>query len=212
MIRFVYFDLGNVIVYFSVPCMLQQVNEIADMKELTEKRLAELIFGSGLECRLECGEISELEFYEEFKKLLGKEIPLPSLKKAMTDIFTPNASILPVMEQLSQANIPCGILSNTSTGHWNHCKTAYPLIHQLVPTNHVLSFEVGAMKPNRAIYEAAMRQAAEAVDGIQTSEVLFIDDLETNIAAARDFGFDAILYTETPALLDELQQRGLPIH
>lgn len=53
-----------------------------------------------------------------------------------------------------------------------------------------LSNEMHMAKPDRRIFEEALRRA-----GIRADETLFIDDLEKNVEAARAVGMDAMLST-----------------
>ena len=62
-IEFLYFDLGMVLVTFSVERMCRQMAEVAG---ITPDRVHEVIFQQGLQRRYEVGAISEHEFYEEF--------------------------------------------------------------------------------------------------------------------------------------------------
>ncbi|HBT76343.1 MAG TPA: hypothetical protein DEB39_05320 [Planctomycetaceae bacterium] len=204
--RFVFFDLGNVIVKFSIEKLLHQaaavVGRDADM-------LYDVIFDTHLQHRHERGEITEDEYYDTFCDRIGVRVRKDVLLSAISDIFTFNTPMLPVMAYFAERDIPRGILSNTAPAHWNHCRATYPEIHRLIPSNHVLSYEVGAMKPDRRIYETAFQTSARIVPGITPSEILFIDDLEQNIAAARDFGFDAVRYLDDARLAQSLRERGI---
>ena len=53
----------------------------------------------------------------------------------------------------------------------------------------VFSMRVRAMKPDRAIYDAAL-----GLTGADAGEIFYIDDLAANIEAARALGFHTHLY------------------
>ncbi|MDR3108737.1 MAG: HAD family phosphatase [Planctomycetaceae bacterium] len=211
MIRFVYFDFGNVLVYFSVPRLLKQVRDVVDANAATIEQMSEVVFGSGLENRFETGLITEAEFLDEFQSIVGKKLPVDKLRQAVSDIFSLNQAIFPVLQSLNDANVPRGILSNTSIMHWEFCKIKYPIVHELIPSNHVLSYEAGSMKPEQGIYKTALQQVTKVMPSIQSQEILFIDDLEHNVQAAKKFGFDAVRYTDTKNLTAELKKRGLEV-
>ena len=63
----------------------------------------------------------------------------------------------------------------------------------------VISGEVGVNKPDRRIYEQLMEQFR-----VEPTEALFIDDLPTNVAAARLLGFHVVRFTDAAALRHEL--------
>ena len=68
----------------------------------------------------------------------------------------------------------------------------------------VLSHEVGALKPAEKIYRRAIELA-----GGPPEQIFFTDDMTSHIDGARKLGIDAVQYTTTEALWDELRQRGV---
>ena len=78
--RFLYFDLGNVILHFDHRVAARQ---IAELTELPEQRVWDVLFAGGLELRYEAGELDDCRFYEEFCRLTGARpdqgtAPLPA--------------------------------------------------------------------------------------------------------------------------------------
>ena len=67
-----------------------------------------------------------------------------------------------------------------------------------------LSFEVGAVKPEPAIYLRCLESL-----GVEPGEALFVDDRRENVEAARSLGMDAVLFEDEDSLAAELQRRGL---
>jgi putative hydrolase of the HAD superfamily len=63
----------------------------------------------------------------------------------------------------------------------------------------VLSWQVGAAKPQRRIFEALIETLR-----LNPQEILLIDDVEANIAAARDIGLQGILFTDVASLRSDL--------
>jgi len=64
----------------------------------------------------------------------------------------------------------------------------------------VYSHEVGIAKPDPRIYALTCERL-----GIQPAEMLFVDDYAPNIAAARAFGAQAILYQTTEQTIAEIE-------
>lgn len=199
--KVLYFDLGNVLLYFDHARAARQMAAVAGIDETLAW---EVVFSGGLEHRYERGEISRQEFYETFCRLTDSRPNLDELERAASDIFTLNVSILPVVGNLCNAGYRLGILSNTNESHWRFVSQGRYAI--LLGTFDVLalSYRLKAMKPEPEIFQAAARLA-----GAQPQEILYVDDLEGHIQAARAAGFDAIRYTGTPELVSELEQRGL---
>ena len=207
MIRFIFFDLGNVLVRFSVDRLVQQGAELTGR---SAEEVRQAIFGSGMERKVEIGQVTDEEFYEHFCRELGCRPEPEAVAWAMNDIFEENEGMHPLTQRLAEIDFPRGILSNTGPGHWNHCCTFFSFIPERFPTNHVLSYKVGTMKPDHEIYRAALSVAEHAVPGIRPKEVLFIDDLEKNVVGAQEFGFDAVRYVSDEQLRNDVAIR-LPV-
>jgi FMN phosphatase YigB (HAD superfamily) len=176
---------------------------------LTNEELFRAIYGDGMQKQVECGTITEKEFYEEFCRRVNQRPPREELRNAMNDIFYICEDTQPFIKRLAEESFPRGILSNIGFPHWEYCLEKFPELFALFPENRVLSCKAGAMKPMQEIYQHAFEVAQKAVKEIQKSEVLFIDDMLPNILGAKEFGFDAVHYTETELLAGEIEKRGL---
>jgi FMN phosphatase YigB (HAD superfamily) len=204
--RFIFFDLGNVLLRFSIKRLARQGAELIGC---SEDEVMQAAFGNGIAKKTECGEISELDYYESFCNSIGQQPDPLQLADALNDIFEVVEEMQPFLRQLVTVDFPRGILSNTGSGHWNHCIKKYPFLLHCFPKNHVLSFQVGAMKPDRKIYEAALETALTTVSDIKQNEILFIDDLEPNVLGAKEFGFDSFQFLSENQLAGELAKRTI---
>ena len=199
--RFIYFDLGNVLLKFDHRLAARQMSEVAG---IAEDRAWQVIFEGDLLRRCEAGEIDDREFYEIFCRETDSRPDYDALAWAGCNIFTPNFSIFPVVAALNSSGYPLGILSNTSLSHWAHCSGGrYALIQKAFGV-HALSYEIGACKPSPKIFEGAARLA-----GVAPRDIFFADDIAGHVAGARAAGFDAVQYTTTSALVADLRARGL---
>ena len=68
----------------------------------------------------------------------------------------------------------------------------------------LISGECGVIKPDPRIYTLLIERF-----GLDPSRIVYIDDVEANITAARPFGIHAIHFTSPAALRDELVALGL---
>ena len=118
--------------------------------------------------------------------------------------------MLPVARRLAKSNFPRGVLSNTNPMHWKYVETAFPRIWNYFPAHKIASFEVKTVKPLPEIYEIALAEARKELPDLQPNEVLFVDDLEANVVAAAEFGFQTIHYVDHDAFLAEMARLGLP--
>jgi len=199
--KFLYFDLGKVLVDFSIDRMVDQVAEAAGTEP---ERVREVLFGGALQLQYETGRISTEEFYEAFCRRTGTRAAPEGLLKAFNEIFKLNVSIVPVVAQLRAAGYPMGVLSNTCDAHWQHCVRRFRLLTDGLFRVQVRSYEVGAMKPDAAIFHAAAERA-----GVKPHRIFYTDDIPGHVEGARAVGFDAVTYTSTAALVGELRRRGV---
>ena len=143
--RFLYFDLGNVLLHFDHRLACRQMGEVAGVPA---DRVWDMVFASGLELRYESGEIDDRQFYETFCSQTGTRPDYDALLMAGSCIFTPNWSIFPVVGALAAAGYRLGILSNTCPGHWSYCSSGrYGLLNKGFEV-YALSYELKACKPS----------------------------------------------------------------
>ena len=198
--RFIYFDMGNVLLHFDEH---RATRQIASLTGVDQQRVHQVVYGSGLQDRYETGTVTPQQFRDEFCQATGAQPPLEALEHAASDMFELNVPIVPLVAHLKGAGHALGILSNTCSSHWHHVHRRFTLIRAFFPTT-VLSYHVGAMKPAASIYE----QAAEMAQ-VRPQEIFFMDDRPANVEAAKDAGFDAVLFTDVPALAADLRSRGI---
>jgi HAD superfamily hydrolase (TIGR01509 family) len=198
--KFLYFDLGKVLVDFSVQQMCRQMSAASGA---APEQVWQALFNDQLQKQYELGRISGQEFYETFCQKTGTRPDYHALETAASDIFVLNLAVVPLVAHLRQAGYPLGILSNTCRSHWEHCRRRFRILAEDFDVC-ALSFEIGACKPEPAIFEAAAAAAGAAAD-----EIFFVDDFAENVAGARAAGLDAVPYTTAAELAADLRKRGV---
>jgi glucose-1-phosphatase len=199
-LKFLYFDLGIVLVDFSLEQMLRQM---ADVSGIRPEEAKAAVFDSGLQRAYESGHLSTREFYERFCRETGANPPLDDLLRAASEIFSLNYSMIGVAAWLQQAGWPTGILSNTCECHWEYCMNNYRALIEIFPVR-VTSYQIGAAKPDPAIFHAAAKLA-----GYAPEEIFFVDDIAGHVAGAKAVGIDAVQYTTTAKFVEDLRSRGM---
>ena len=91
-----------------------------------------------------------------------------------------------------------GILSNSGPGARERER---PHGFEEITDDIVYSHEVGLAKPDPAAYELATRRLS-----VKPHEVLFLDDVEANVEAARAFGWHAVRHVDTVTSIQEMEQ------
>ena len=153
-------------------------------------------------CKFESGAIDA----EEFAKSIVAEAELPYDWREFLERFDswPNRLFDQTLSVL-QAIPPsyrCALLSNINALHWEREDIAGPLAGCF--DRLFLSYQTGFTKPDREAYELVVKTY-----GCQPDEVLFFEDSPTNVAAAADFGIQAVLAAGIDEVRETLQQRGI---
>ncbi len=195
--RFVYFDLGNVLVNFDHQIAVDQLSQLAARPA---ELVRQVVFDSDLQNRYETGLVSGHEFAAEINVELESAVPVAGILKAISDIFQPNLPILAAIEWVKQSGIPMGILSNTCEAHWRWIEfQQWPMMGTWW-SQIVLSYEVQSMKPDSKIYEVCEQRA-----GCSGHDVFFTDDRADNIAAAQQRGWCTYQFESAKVLIERLE-------
>lgn len=200
-IKTCFFDMGNVLVHFSHEKMCENM---ASLTGLETGKIAETLLGSGLQWQLERGQISEEEFHSSFERALGLTVSFEDLKLAAADIFWLNDSIVPLIGELKALGVRLVLLSNTSITHMRFIQERYEFLNLFDALT--TSFQVGALKPDTAIYEDALLKA-----NCKPEECFYTDDIEEYVLKARTFGIKAEVYTETESTRLALASLGVAL-
>lgn len=194
-IRFVYFDLGNILVAFDRDVAAHNVAKLfhADPTGLELALVNEIMHDSGLQNQLETGLVSESDFAHTIRKSFpGTMAPVEdaAILRAISDMFTPIETMGDVLARVRQTGIPIGILSNTCNAHWSWVRSqSYGVLEGPFDVE-VVSYQARSMKPDRVIYDVAQKRARE-INEVNPEEILFVDDREENVIAARQIGWNA---------------------
>jgi len=135
----------------------------------------------------ETGKISEPEFIDWALAKLGSTATPDEFRHAWRNIFTPNEPMWDAVHRLAKAGHQLILFSNINAIHSPWIYEAYPrfeLFH-----GAVMSFEVGAIKADPAIYLHALQRYH-----LDPHETRYIDDLPANIATGRQLGLRAWQY------------------
>lgn len=201
-IKFIYFDLGNVLISFDHLLAWEQIFRLTG---IPPERVEEVLFHSGLQTQYEKGQISTGDFHRFFCRQTGASISLESLCYAASNIFEPIDDSIRLLQSLKEAGHRLGLLSNTCDCHWEFClgDDRFKFLRSSFEQT-MLSFKLGLAKPDTEIYRVAANQA-----NCDPESILFIDDKRENVKAAQAYGFDGIHFQGLSELSDELNDREL---
>ncbi len=205
MIKLFVFDLGNVILPF------EHKQIVTKILKKTKKKVAapfddafSYMFDmeEGLVNQYEEGCMSSFEFFTNIKDAYTLDITFEEFKDAWNPIFRDNPRVNEAIHYLKSKGFPVFLLSNTNELHFAHIIEEYPIVHTL--DEWILSFEVGAKKPDKRIYDAIF----ERMD-VKPEEVFYIDDIPRYVEAARSFGLQGMVFKDAEGLWKMLGEKGI---
>lgn len=194
MLKSILFDMGNVLLFFSHERMCAQIGALCGQ---TGPTIRAFLIDSGLQAKFERGQISEDEIHRQFESAFGLAIPRAELLHAVSDIFHANDSLVPILQGLRAHGRRLVLLSNTCISHFRHARERFPVLDLF--DDYVLSYEVGAIKPDPEIFAHALTRIHCAPE-----ECFYTDDIPEYVAMGRRFGLRADLFTNSSALLGHL--------
>jgi 2-haloacid dehalogenase len=109
-----------------------------------------------------------------------------------------------VLRELHAAGVPLYALTNWSAELFPAARDRFDFLDLF--RDIIVSGEEGVAKPDPAIFEILHERIGHSFEG-----ALFIDDNLANIEAADKAGLDAILFTNTGHIREDLLLRGLPL-
>lgn len=199
MIRTIVFDLGNVLLYFSHEQMRKQVCELCQCSLDDVTPLLDPY--RGLFFEFERGDVSTVEFHQRFEDGLQRPIEYRKLLNAVSDIFTLNTSMRPILQAIREQGTRLVLLSNTNAAHIEFAKQQFDLFNDF--DAEVLSYEVKSVKPELAIFEALF----ETIH-CEPAECFYTDDTAGHIRAAQELGLDADVFTDSTTFREQLRSRN----
>jgi len=196
-IEAVIFDLGRVIVDVDVHRLAGYV--FSDMSQADVERLIIAVMGDDLMVGFNTGRVGPQEFYEGLTERFGLALSFEKFKDLWCGVFSPIAGMEEMIRQLN-GSYRLGLLSDTDPLHWAYLHSTYPVLSLFArPT---LSFEVGLVKPDPAIFLAAAKNVDTPVE-----RCLYIDDLAANVRGAVAVGMTGIAFGGAGALRAELVEK-----
>lgn len=201
MIRTVILDLGGVIVPLDFAASYAKLSALSG---LPVSDVESRIKATPLLVEYESGRLTSAEFQREFSREFGFSVDPAAFADLWCSLF-PEHSVIPpewLSEIRSQRRLL--LLSNTNEIHFEQLLKKRPYLAGF--DHHVVSYRAGAMKPDRAIYEAVLQQAQ-----CEPGECFFTDDVLKYVEGARAVGIDAEQFLGAEKLRADLASRGIEV-
>lgn len=196
--RCLFLDIGMVLVGLNYAPLAEKMRSLAGIEPA---QLQTVLTAENLVQGYETGKVTEAEFYEEVCRRIGTRIPRADFLDAWYAIFEQPLIPDEWLATLAQ-RVPLWVLSNTNKLHFEFMTRRYTFLSHF--EGFVLSHEVGFLKPDERIYRIALEKVQS-----RASEVLFVDDQDANVTAARAVGIDAFRFLNPGQFAAEMKARGL---
>jgi FMN phosphatase YigB (HAD superfamily) len=171
--RAVAFDMGGVLVDVDH-------QRCAHLLGLPWRVLEPAFFADGRHDALTVGALSADAFVAAAASACRR--PVARVRDAWGAVVEPWAGAGALVERVARAGLVTLAWSNTDPIHVAVMARGIPFVGDAPD----VSFRLGAMKPDAAFYAGALARV-----GLRADEVLFLDDRDDNVAAARVAGVDA---------------------
>ncbi|MEI6863695.1 MAG: HAD family hydrolase, partial [Candidatus Omnitrophota bacterium] len=152
----------------------------------------------------EKGEILSGEFYIGIKELLGLKLDYDEFVPIWNNIFWEDEVSCDIARRLKNNGYTLFLLSNVNKLHFEFIERKFNIIN--IFDEMILSYVVGSMKPEKAIFNEVIRRA-----GGSGNKILYIDDRDDLIKQASAMGINSIRFEGGEKLELELKDRGINV-
>jgi putative hydrolase of the HAD superfamily len=196
-IKTVIFDIGGVLANIDIDAFPRLIGIERGRGNHIDERAIERMTKE-----YEQGRVDTEEFFGMMHEIFKGKYTREKLENAWNaTVVEENSAIIPIVNAI-QASYQTAILSNTNPAHFQKsCDTA-AIVKKF--SRLYLSFQIGASKPDAAAYQYVIRDLSA-----DPSSLLFIDDLEENVAAAVKCGMQGIVFKDASGFNSELRLRKM---
>jgi epoxide hydrolase-like predicted phosphatase len=148
----------------------------------------------------------EQEFWVTYANMKGITLPnnwVEKLNDARSHALKEIPGMIALVKDLQRQGYQTALLSNIreSQAAIKRKLGYYDLFHPAI-----LSYEIGIRKPDPKAYQILLSRLQ-----VPPQVILFIDNQQINVEAAKKLGMDGIVFTHTNQLIQELKQRGIEV-
>ena len=195
------FDLGKVLVDFDFDLGMKRFGA---RTSLSAEEFKAIILDQSWVRRYEHGEISSADYHRYLRDAGRLDMHLDEFHEAWSSVFLPGLIVPEELLANLKARYPLILVSNTNESHADFVSRNYPVLDYF--DHKIFSHEVGSMKPDRKIYDAAIAAAGRPPEAL-----FFTDDREENIESAAKLGIRAHQFHSVLKLVKALQNNGVHI-
>jgi len=199
-IRLIISDFGGVICTFDYRIFCER---LARRIGRDAEEIYTAVYGSDLHAQFEQGRLTGPEYHRRVMSVFGADVTYAEFFPMYGDIFTEIPGTYEMLRRL-HARYPLYLLSDTNEIHFGYVKETVEAVRLF--DQHIVSYEVGAMKPEPRIYQEALRRS-----GLPAGACVFIDDRVGNVEGARRVGMHAFQFVSPEDCAAELARLGVVV-
>ncbi|MGD9890761.1 MAG: HAD family hydrolase [Dehalococcoidia bacterium] len=192
-IRALILDLGNVLIHHDNDRLYR---DLADASAGEPAVVLDALRSEGVGRMINTTDGPPSLVYEAIAPAIGFRGDLVAFSAIWNGIFTPYAAMTPIIEAL-RGRVRLLVLSNTNAMHMDYIRAQLPVLDAFDAV--LTSYELGMMKPEAAIYRAAL-----SVAGVAPEEAAFFDDVLGHVEGARAAGIRGFLFTDARQFVQDL--------
>jgi putative hydrolase of the HAD superfamily len=178
MIRWVLFDIGNVLMPYDPSAFYKLLEEHSK----TGLRSSHFLHGKIVE-EYELGKINNREFYKRIaREFKLKDLPIEIFFYFLGRMLTPNIDMMVLKRRLLANKIKIACITNNNPFHVRVIHEEYPKVLEGV-SYLFSSHDLGMRKPDANIFQHAVASVGAAF-----SECLLVDDMLENVCTFYDLG------------------------
>jgi len=200
-IRVILFDLGNVLVDFNFKPAIERISGFCSK---SPDEILKFFFNSDITNSFEKGVLSSEEFYARVKDKLSLKLSYEYFVPIWNEVFffsQKNRSVYHIANCLKK-KYRINLLSNTNILHYNYIKKSFPVFN--VFEKLFLSFEIGAIKPDKAIYRKVINDL-----GVLPENIFYTDDRCELVSSASGLGIKSFVFSGAEQLIKDLSSLGI---
>ena len=197
--RSVIFDFGNVFSRFDNMIFVRRLEAHTGLDAVEIH--ARIYDDSDLPFLLETGKISGRQFHARVCDLCQVEVGYDEFVRAFVEILEPDPLMLGLAAGLGP-RFSLGLITNTNALHFEHHVKKVPVFPQFQAV--VTSYQVGAMKPARALYDCCVDGL-----GVRYEDCVYIDDVPAYVTAAINLGMAGVVHRSYEETIDSLRSLGI---
>ena len=199
MVQNIVFDIGGVLADFRLKEFLAEKGfDGAMIRRVLKASVLSPFWG-----QFERGEVTEEETLQGFASTdpeIEKELRFAYFNVA--GMLTSRDYAIPLVQGLKKAGFCVYFLSNYSRKAYDECGESLSFMPYM--DGGLVSFKVGKTKPDLEMYQMFLQEY-----GLLAEDCVFIDDTVENVEAARQIGFEGIVFTSYNQLLTEIEKLGI---